>query len=172
MGEPLAAPARSGVRSPRVLGALVALVVVAIAAYGGIQAKDWRDADQRWDQRANVVDVATDVVLALTNVSSESTEKDLEEFLAHTTESFREDFEGQSDAFFGALRKGHVTSTGEVVSAGVAELDSDEATVLLAASGSVQNKRAAEAEPRNYRLRVELSRVDGDWLVSGMEFVA
>jgi hypothetical protein len=44
--------------------------------------------------------------------------------------------------------------------------------VIVAAAGTVENSGTNAAEPRNYRLRVDLQK-DGDrWLVSGLEFVA
>jgi Mce-associated membrane protein len=59
-----------------------------------------------------------------------------------------------------------------VVSTGVVKFEGGSATVIVAAVGTVKNKDATDAEPRNYRLRVDLRESHGRWLVSGLEFVA
>jgi hypothetical protein len=35
----------------------------------------------------------------------------------------------------------------------------------------VDNTSVKQPQPREYRLQVTVTRVDGDWLVSGMEFI-
>ena len=70
------------------------------------------------------------------------------------------------------MARNKVTATGKVLSTGVVKLEDGRATVIVAAAGTVENAKTTEAEPRNYRLRVDLQQ-DGDrWLVSGLEFVA
>ena len=50
--------------------------------------------------------------------------------------------------------------------------DRVEAVWPVAARGTVRNKTSKKAQPRSYRLQVDLERVSGRWLVSGLEFVA
>jgi hypothetical protein len=42
----------------------------------------------------------------------------------------------------------------------------------VAATGTVSNARTAGPENRDYRVRVEMRKVGGRWLVAGLEFVA
>ena len=58
------------------------------------------------------------------------------------------------------------------LAAGVVKLADEQATVIVAAAGTVKNKSTKKAEPRNYRLQVDLQEVDERWLVSGLEFVS
>ena len=48
----------------------------------------------------------------------------------------------------------------------------DQATVILAADGTVANAKSTTPQKREYKVKVELRQVDGRWLVSGLEFVA
>jgi Mce-associated membrane protein len=51
------------------------------------------------------------------------------------------------------------------------ERDDDQARVLVAMDAAVTNKSAKRPQPRQYRLQVELTRTEGEWLISGLEFI-
>jgi Mce-associated membrane protein len=151
--------------------ALLLVVLVAAVGFGANRALAWRDAhDSDADGRA-AVSAAKAEVTALTSISARTSDADVRDLLEGATAEFRTELERQADRFREALTRARVTSTGKVVSAGLAELDDDKAVVLVAASGSVKNNRTRKAEPRSYRMRVDLRRVEGDWLVAGLEFV-
>ncbi|MBM0123896.1 hypothetical protein [Pimelobacter simplex] len=150
----------------------VVLVAVALLLLTGQRALAWQD------ERAQVVDAkdaiaaATAEVEGLIDISSATSVADMDKLLAGATAGFRTELEGQADRLQQALTANAVQASGDVVSAGLVKLAGDRATVIVAAAGSVQNKQTTAAEPRNYRLTVDLQRVKGDWLVSGLEFVA
>lgn len=152
---------------------LVALGVVVLALLAGAVASglDWRRTHAAEDDGDAAVAAARAEVLALTSVSAKTTEDDIDRLLAGATSDFRDELERQTDAFRQALVSADVTSTGEVVSAGLSSLEDAKATVLVAASGTVANAKAKQPEPRNYRMRVDLQKVQDRWLVSGLEFV-
>jgi Mce-associated membrane protein len=61
---------------------------------------------------------------------------------------------------------------GEVLWAGVSDLDDDSATVLVATTGTVQNRSTGnEKVARYFRLKLDLQKVDDAWLTSNLEFV-
>jgi Mce-associated membrane protein len=63
-------------------------------------------------------------------------------------------------------------SRGKVLRVGVTDLAADRATVLVAADAQVSNRATRGAtQPRLYRLRLTLDRVDGRWLTSDLQFV-
>lgn len=111
-------------------------------------------------------------MIALTSISADNAEQDITRLLAGATAGFRDQFEKQAVAFKKALSAGNVTSTGKVVSAGLVSLKDDHAVVLIAATGTVQNAQTTTPEARSYRLRAELDKTNGTWLVAGLEFVA
>lgn len=151
---------------------LLALVVLALLAVAGNRGLAWQDERQRATDEKDAAAAATAEVEGLIEVSGATSEEDLDRLLAGATAGFRDELEAQADRLRKALSKNKVTATGEVVSTGVVKLEDGRATVIVAATGTVENNQTAKAEPRNYRLRVDLQQDDDRWLVSGLEFVA
>jgi hypothetical protein len=153
-------------------GFVLIVALVAMLVFGFQQARGVRENAQDRSSGEAALKAARSEVLALTTLSSTSTDADIARILRGATSGFRDQFEDQAKAFRSALVTSKVTSTGEIASAGLTRLKGDSAEVVVAAVGTVSNKDTPQAKPRNYRLRVDLERVGGRWLVSGMEFVA
>ena len=151
---------------------LLALVVVTLLAVAGERGLAWQDERQRATDQKAAAAAATAEVEGLIQVSGATSEEDLDKLLDGATAEFRAELEAQADRLRKALSKNKVTATGEVISTGVVKLEDGRATVIVAAAGTVENTKTAEAEPRNYRLRVDLQKDEDRWLVSGLEFVA
>jgi Mce-associated membrane protein len=152
--------------------AVVVLVTLALLAFAGQRALAWQEQRQRVADEKAAVAAATAEVEGLIDISATTSEEDMDALLVGATAEFRSELESQADRLQEALKKNRVTATGDVVSAGMVKLEDGRATVIAAAAGTVENSGTNAAEPRNYRLRVDLQK-DGDrWLVSGLEFVA
>lgn len=148
------------------------LLVLALLALAGWRGLAWQDArDRLADERAAAAAASAEVE-GLIDISGATSDADMAKLLDGATADFRSELEAQADRLQKALAANKVEATGEAVSTGVVDLDGDKATVIVAATGTVQNKSTKAAEPRNYRLEVDLVRSEGDWLVSGLEFVA
>ena len=63
-------------------------------------------------------------------------------------------------------------SVGQAWATGLSEFSDTKATVLAAASATVADVASPEGSKRDYRFRMGLDKVDGDWLVSTLEFVS
>lgn len=150
----------------------VVLVAVALLLLTGQRALAWQEERTRVADAKDVIAAATAEVEGLVDISSATSDADMKKLLAGATAGFRTELAAQADRLQQALTDNAVRASGEVVSAGIVKLAGGRATVIVAAAGSVQNKQTTAAEPRNYRLTVDLQRVKGDWLVSGLEFVA
>ncbi len=151
---------------------LLALVVVALLVVAGERGLAWQDERQRAADEKDAAAAATAEVEGLIEISGATSEEDLDKLLDGATADFRTELEAQADRLRKALSENKVSATGEVISTGVVKLEDGRATVIVAAAGTVENDQTAEAEPRNYRLRVDLQQDDDRWLVSGLEFVA
>ncbi|MCW2751418.1 MAG: hypothetical protein JWR83_2528 [Aeromicrobium sp.] len=148
------------------------LVLVASVAFGVDKAIDVRRQGHTASGGDAAVAAARKEVLALTTISANSTNQDINRILGGASKEFRAQFQDQATTFRKALSDGQVTSTGKIASAGLASFTGSKAQVLVAASGTVKNKTTTSAQPRNYRLKVSLVKSGGDWLVSGMDFVS
>jgi len=151
---------------------LAGLIVVALLVFAVERALAWHDDRQRADDEESAAAAASAEVEGLIDVSASTSAEDINKLLDGATAGFRDQLEEQADRLRKALTKNRVTATGEVVSVGVVKLEDRRATVIVAAAGTVENEQAADAEPRNYRLRVDLQKSGDQWLVSGLEFVA
>lgn len=147
-------------------------LVVVLLLVAGERALAWRDAGDRTDDENAAAAAASAEVEGLIDMSGSTSDADMEKLLAGATADFRSELESQADRLKKALASNKVKAEGEAVSTGVVKLDGDKATVIVAAVGTVKNNSTKEAEPRNYRLKVDLLKSDGKWLVSGLEFVA
>ncbi|GAA3534876.1 hypothetical protein [Nocardioides daeguensis] len=150
----------------------VLLVALVLLLGTGQRALAWQDERAQAADAKEAVAAATAEVEGLVDISSATSQSDMAKLLAGATAGFRTELAAQADRLQQALTDNAVRASGDVVSAGIVKLAGDRATVIVAAAGSVQNKQTTAAEPRNYRLTVDLQRVKGDWLVSGLEFVA
>lgn len=150
----------------------VILVVAALLAFSGERAMAWQSERARVSDEKAASAAATTEVVGLIDISGSTSKADMDVLLDGATAGFRSELEAQADRLQKALADNAVTATGEAVSTGVVKLADDRATVIVAAVGTVQNKSTKKAEPRNYRLKVDLQKTNDTWLVSGLEFVA
>jgi Mce-associated membrane protein len=151
---------------------LVVVVAVCLMVVAGDRALAWQDERQQAADEKAAAAAATSEVEGLIDISGSTSKVDVAKLLDGATAEFRSELEAQAGSLRKALVKNKVTATGDVVSAGVVKLEDGRATVIVAAAGTVENKQTAEAESRNYRLRVDLQQHGDRWLVSGLEFVA
>lgn len=162
----------SFLRRPLILCLIVTVALSALGWAGFDSYRNNADADRRADTYDEVTQVASDKVLELTNLKAGNAAKARETLLDGVTDGFRAEFAEQVEDFTSTIRRQKVTSTGRIVSIAVDTVDDDSASVLVAASGTVTNRRASKPEARHYRLRVDLLEVGGRWLVNGLEFVS
>lgn len=163
---------RSLPRSPLVLCLTLAVALAGLAWIGFDSYRSKDDAHRQAETYDEVTQVASDKVLNLTNLRAGNAAQSREALMDGVTDDFRAEFSEQVEDFTSEVTREKVTSTGRVVSIAVDTLDDESASVLVAASGTVANRRARKPQERHYRLRVDLLEVDGRWLVNGLEFVS
>lgn len=153
---------------------LAATLVIAIAAAvcGGISWTNLRAEQAAQSRDEQVLETARQVVVNLVTLRHQSVDEDIQRVADGTTGPFRDQFTSASGSFGDVLNQGQVESTGEVKEAGLVEADNDHAVVLAAVTSTVKNTEAPDGEIRVYRMKISLDSVDGNWLVSDVEFVA
>ncbi|QIK66705.1 hypothetical protein G7072_10470 [Nocardioides sp. HDW12B] len=103
--------------------------------------------------------------------------RDVDAFVAKVEAGATGDFARQFDESEEALRQ--LIESNESVQvptipqggAGLLERRDDEARVLIVMDAQVTNTSAETPQPRQYRLQVTVSKVDGRWLTSQLEFI-
>ena len=156
----------------RLVAGVVGVLAVALLVFAGQRALAWQGDRTALSDGTAAAAAATAEVEGLIDISGSTSDADMKRLLNGATAAFRTELEAQAARLRKTLADNKVKATGEAVSTGVVKVTDDRATVIVAAAGTVKNKQTKAAEPRNYRLRVDLRKVKGDWLVSGLEFVA
>jgi len=160
--------ARSG--NPKIITLLVLGVVLLVLA--GQRAWTWRSQVNAQHRQEAAAAAASAEVTRLISVSAKDADSAFTELLAGATASFRQDLKSQAAQLRKAVAASQVEATGKVVSTGVGRATGDQATVYVAATGTVANVGTTGPENRDYRVKVEMRRVGDRWLVAGLEFVA
>lgn len=129
------------------------------------------DAEQ--ERTAAVIDAATKMANAFLNLDYEDVDASAEAVLSLATGAFRTQYQQSTDGLEKVAKRAKSVQTGEVVWAGVVAVDDDSATVIVASSGTVSNTTTKlKAVPRSYRLQLDLTLEDGQWLTRDLQFVA
>jgi Mce-associated membrane protein len=157
-----------------VLLALVVALLVATSAGGWLcwQAKDERTrAAELQRGYGEVLAAARSHAEAVVNLRHDDPAT-FEAAQAGATADLQRDYL-PTGALVAPLRRDRAVLQGQVAWAGVVDLRGAAATALVATTGTLTS-RITEGEPaeRRLRMRLELTRVDGEWLVSAVELVA
>lgn len=154
-------------RSAAVFG--LATVVALAAVLGWLW---FRLDDARRDQQyhAVLVEAARQGALNLTTIDYANVDADVQRILDSATGEFRQDFDQRSQPFIDVVRQAQSKTEGTVTAAGLESIEGDRGRVLVAVSVKTISGEA-DAEPRRWRLRIDV-QMDGDQVkVSNVQFV-
>jgi Mce-associated membrane protein len=157
---------------------LTTLVVLLLLAAGLGAALGWRThgdrayAATRAGRYAAVLAAADAEVTAFVNMRYDRASASVDAVASGATGDFRDHYVGSARHVIRVLQRNRSLMTGRVVWSGVTTISPDRATVIVATTGKVSNRRTDGASrPRDFRFRVSLERLSGRWLTSDIEFV-
>lgn len=189
------APAPTRTASPgfrlALAGLLVVLLVAGVAVVGYVVATRSSSADgnlaervsnvaqgrnEIQEERERVMDVASQFLLRVNTygpdlLDDEGQMPEYRELVSELiTAKFRADFEEQVGTAEQTVSQAGLGRTSEVYAVGVSTLDADSATALVAGQFTNsfpqgQGDERTDAAPSQFRVRVELVQVDGEWQV-------
>jgi Mce-associated membrane protein len=152
--------------------AAVGLVtVVALAAMVGFLGFRDYQSHQAQEQRELFVQVGRQGALNLTTIDWQHADTDVQRVLDSATGAFYEDFSKRQQPFMEVVKKAQSKSTGTITEAGLESESGDQAQVLVAVTVKTSNLGAADQEPRIWRMRISVQKVDGEPKVSNVAFV-
>jgi len=159
----------------RWLAALVALLLL-LAVVGAAVARrtheERSDASARAERYGAVLAAANAEATAFVNLRYGRAAQGIRAVAEGATGDFRSHYVRSARRLAATMQRQRSTLTGHVVSSGVVAVLPDRATVIVATSGTVSNRRTGGQEvPRHFRLRLTLLRDGGRWLTSGIAFV-
>jgi Mce-associated membrane protein len=131
-----------------------------------------RDTRVRGERYGAVLAAASSEARAFVNLRHDDAARSIAAVAAGATGGFRAHYVGSARRLVASLQRQRSTLAGRVVASGVVDLTPDRATVIVATSGTVANRRTGGQEvPRHYRLRLTLLHQNGRWLTSDIAFV-
>lgn len=149
---------------PLLAGLLALLVAVAgflwftRAEASAVTTEDYVEALQA--ARSGVVD--------LTSFDHLTLDDDIEQIRRVSTGDLREESVAQLDDRRQQIAESEAIVSTEIVGAGVTAADADSATVLMLIQATQESNGSEQAQIVKYRIQVELQKVDGRWLLSGI----
>jgi Mce-associated membrane protein len=155
---------------------VVALVLACACVFGGVlvfqQHRDEQRAQDEQERYGEVLAAARDEVEAFVNIDYRNARESIDAVAAGATGGLAEQYDSSADGVLRLLERERSVMDGEVLWAGVSDLDADSATVLVATTGTVQNRSTGgEKVARMFRLELEMEKVGDAWLTRDLEFV-
>ena len=121
---------------------------------------------------ADVLASASKEATAFVNIRYDDAQASIDAVMAGATGDFRDQYATSTDGVIQVLQENKSVMSGEVLWSGVVAQDPDSATVIVATSGTVQNKQTGDKPvARYFRLQLQLVSEKGRWLTSDLQFV-
>jgi Mce-associated membrane protein len=155
---------------------VLALLLACACVFGGVlvvqEHGDRARAAVEQERYGDVLAAARAEVEAFINIDYQRAQESIDAVAAGATGDFAEQYDTSTKSVIEVLERNKSVMDGTVLWAGVVSVDSDSATVIAATTGTVANV-STDNEPvaRYFRLKLDLRRVDGDWLTANLEFV-
>jgi Mce-associated membrane protein len=168
--EPAAAKARmSHVRLATILGLVAVVALAGLCGWLGFRAYESHKAA---DERNLFLQVGRQAALNLTTIDFEHADEDVQRVLDSSTGTFYDDFQARAQPFKEVVKQAKSKSVGTIAEAGVESVTEDGAEVLVAVTVKTSNAGAAEQEPRAWRMRITVQKVDDEAKVANVRFVS
>jgi Mce-associated membrane protein len=180
VGEPEEKPAaeRRGLRIriplpswKGIAAALTVLIIAALLTGCGYIYWNHRQAQAEVQHRAEFEAAARQGVVTLMSLDFNRAKDDVQRIIDSSTGQFKTDFQNTADDFVKVATESKAVTETNVTATAVETMDTDTATVLVAATSRVTNAAGAKQEPRAWRLSVNLARDGGQLKLAKVEFV-
>jgi Mce-associated membrane protein len=159
---------RRPVRQAVVAGLALLLVVAGLTGWLGYQGYQAHQAQLR---DSLYLQTARQGAINLTTINYSTVDADVQRILESATGTFYDDFQQRSAPFVEVVRQAKSTSVGTVTAAGIESESDNGAQVLVAVTVRTSTPTEPQQDPRSWRMRIAVQRVDGGEKVSNVEFV-
>ncbi len=161
--------ATSHVRLALILGVVGVVALAGLCGWLGFRAYT---SHQAADERNMFLQVGRQAALNLTTIDFEHADEDVQRVLDSSTGTFYDDFNARAQPFKEVVKQAKSKSVGTIAEAGVETETEDGADVLVAVTVRTSNAGAAEQEPRAWRMRITVQKVDDGAKVANVRFVS
>jgi Mce-associated membrane protein len=154
-----------------IAAALTVLIIAALLTGCGYIYWNHRQAQAEVQHRAEFEAAARQGVVTLMSLDFNRAKDDVQRIIDSSTGQFKTDFQNTADDFVKVATESKAVTETNVTATAVETMDTDTATVLVAATSRVTNAAGAKQEPRAWRLSVNLARDGGQLKLAKVEFV-
>jgi Mce-associated membrane protein len=147
---------------------LAVLLVLLLAGVGFLWFTRPGASPVRTGDYVGALQAARSGVVDMTSFDYLTLDDDLEQIRRVTTGDLKKEAVGQLDSRRQQITDSQATVNTEVVTAGVTSANATDATVLLVIQSTQKSTASEQAEVLKYRIRVELKKQSGRWLLSGI----
>jgi Mce-associated membrane protein len=149
-------------------GLVMVLALAGLTGWLGYRSYQVHQTEQRHEL---FLQTARQAALNLTTISHTEVDADVQRILDSATGTFYDDFQQRSKPFVEVVRQAQSTSLGNITAAGVETENADGAQVLVAVTVKTSTSAGADQQPRSWRMRLTVQRVDHGAKVANVEFV-
>jgi Mce-associated membrane protein len=158
----------SPIRSVTAAGFVIVIALGSLACWSGYGAYQ---GHRSLKQQNLFAEVGRQAALNLTTINYTEVDADVQRILASATGAFYDDFSRRSQPFVDVVKHTQSKSEGTVTAAGLESQSGDQAQVLVAVTVQTTNAGSGEQEPRAWRMRISVEKVDDAAKVSNVVFV-
>jgi Mce-associated membrane protein len=147
---------------------LAVLLVLLLAGVGFLWFTRPATSSVRTDDYVEILQAARSGVVDMTSFDYLTLDDDLEQIRRETTGDLKKEAVDQLDSRRKQITDTQATVNTEVVGAGVTSASPTRGTVLLVIQSTQKSSASQQAEVLRYRIRVDLEKQSGRWLLSGI----
>ena len=147
---------------------LAVLLVLLLAGVGFLWFTRPGTSSVTTDDYVDALQAARSGVVDMTSFDYLTLDDDIEQIKRVATGDLRTEAADQLDSRRQQITDSQATVNTEVVGAGVTRANSTDATVVLVIQSTQKSTASEQAQVVRYRIRVELKKEDGRWLLSGI----
>jgi Mce-associated membrane protein len=147
---------------------LAVLLVLLLAACGYLWAARPGASAVRTDAYVGALQAARAGIVDVASFDYVTLDDDIEQIRRVTTGDLQKESVDQLDQRRQQITDSEAVVDTEVVGAAVGAADADSATVFAVIQSTQQSTASPQAQVQRYRIEVDLTRVDGRWLLSGI----
>ena len=166
--DPDIATARQVTRSA--VGVSLAIVVAAAGLLGWLGYEAYQSHQEQLRHKL-FLQVARQGALNLTTINYTEAEADVQRIVDSATGTFRDDFTKRSQPFIDVVKQAQSKSQGVITEAAVQSEEAGSAQVLVAVTVNTSTAGVAEEQPRAWRMKIAVQKVDDSAKISNVEFV-
>jgi Mce-associated membrane protein len=153
---------------PRLALTLAVVAALALTVVMGRQGLAQRGEAQ---DRADALAAARQIAANFSTLDYRTFDRDIARVAAESTGAFRTDFAAQAVQIKQVVVSDKSVSAGQVGQVALVSSSATKARALVVLDANVINTSATTPTARHYRVQLDLTKVDGRWLASQLEFV-